>query len=106
MSVNYTITKMDKTRSRVKVVTWELAQSESGEVFPEIILTDAVVHINGTFGGASVALRCSADGETNNTIISFSAPGVIGLQGPVRNFLPVVTGGGGSTDITVELVTI
>jgi hypothetical protein len=98
---NTTVVSGDKKRSRLKTVTWEeLGQGDDGEPVSEVFM-EGTVHVNGTFGGASVLLQ---SGTGNNQIISISAAGSVGLVGPLKNFRPVISGGGGTTDIDIELI--
>lgn len=116
MATTYAVESIGRNSS-VFIVTWgPLALGEAGNFFAAPALTDATVQIYGTFsGGASLAMQGSNDtdeataewetlSEPDGTLISAIVADDMAqiLESPYK-YRPIVTGGDGSTSITVKL---
>lgn len=95
------------------VSSWSLANSENGDAaqFPNADLV--TVQVFGTFGGATVTIQGSNANSGSNwdtlrdsvgAALTLTAAGTRRLEGPFTRIRPSVSGGGGSTDLTVVML--
>lgn len=101
-----------ETALDVAVTTWAgLAANDDGEPIRLVTFSDRSIQVSGTFGGASITIGGSNDGETYHalhdtagdpiTLTSAALKGIVEL--PV--FLkPRVFGGDGTTNLKIVLV--
>lgn len=106
-----TKTVLPESHDRVILYTWDLAAGETGDQVNLAQLADRTVQVTGTFDSASVALQGSLDGVNFVTLtdpqgnpLNFSSAGLETVVEMVRYARPVVTGGGGLTDLKVNLL--
>jgi hypothetical protein len=115
MATTYSVESIGRN-SAVFIVTWgPLANDETGDVFAAPSLTDATIHSYGVFSGASLSLEGSNDtdasttewetlSEPSDTLYSgIIASGIAQILESPYKYRPVVSGGDGSTAITVKL---
>lgn len=95
----------------VLVIDYTLAQAETGAQAEEPEHSDMSVQVGGTFGGGTVVLEGSNDGTTFHILTdplgnnaSFTSADLMQIIETCRYVRPRVTGGNGTTAITVHLL--
>ena len=98
-------------RKRSSTVRWSgLAGSDTGDIVFAGGFNDKSVHVFGTFDGATVTINGGNVDDVTNTValkdyagsaLAFTVAGVNSIRDNIAYIHPVVTGGGGSTDLTV-----
>lgn len=94
-----------------KRIAWQgLASSESGEAVSLAEFADRSVQIHGTFGGASVIIEGTNDGtnwyalnDLQGAALSASTAKIEGIAELTYQIRPTISGGDGTTDISVTL---
>jgi hypothetical protein len=100
-------------RKRSSTITWSaLNGTDTGALVPGHGFNDKSVHVFGTFGGGTVTFKGGNVQDASNTIalkdfsgtsITFTSAGINSVRDNVAYVHPVVTGGDGSTNLTVVL---
>lgn len=107
------ISKIPSAPNRAWAVSWStMANGDSGEPLQNPGSADRSVQVTGTFGvGGTVVLQGSNDGTNYRTLtdpqgnaLSFTAAAIEAVQEITRYTRPSVTGGDGTTSLTVTLV--
>jgi hypothetical protein len=109
-TVNYTVANVNNDDS-IQLVTWTLAQGQTGTAYAFSQWADRSIQISGTFGGATVATKGSNDNATflalhdafGNAMTATAANALIQITELSAYVQPVVTGGDGTTSLTVTL---
>lgn len=107
-----TVTNTSNVNDLALVSTWAaIPNGNTGEPFEWPGFADRSVQITGTFGGGTVVIEGSNDGTNYVTLnnmqgsaLSFSAAGFKGVAEISRYIRPSVSGGDGTTAITVTIV--
>ena len=97
-----------------RIATWTpLALNDDGSWVEFVQQADRSIQVSGTFGGATVTIQGSNEpsptsGPTltdlGGTSLSFTSAGLRSIAEGARQVRPVVTGGDGTTAITVRMV--
>jgi hypothetical protein len=96
----------------VNMIQWaSVANNDTGELCEIPGAADRSVQVQGTFGGATVIIQGSNDGTNWHTLnhpqgspLSFAAAGLKGVVEITRFIRPSVSGGDGTTSVTVTLL--
>lgn len=95
------------------LATWVLANNESGQILNAIGFNDKSIHVYGTFGGATVTMK---GGNVNDatkfetlkdfdgTNLTFTAAGINSTRDNVGFMQPVISGGDGTTALTIVIL--
>lgn len=112
-TVNHTVENLKSFNDRfVHIITWaSLAQGDDGQSYEMPGSSDRSVQIVGTFGGATVTIEGSIDGTNWATLtdpqgnaISKTATALEMVSEVTRYIRPNITGGDGTTALTVSLI--
>lgn len=96
-----------------KVITWASVPNADVGITPGAGLcgnVDKSVAVTGTFGGATVAIQGSNDGSNWFTLsdpagdaVTFTAAGIAAVMEATLHIRPSISGGDGTTSITVTM---
>lgn len=117
-TVNETVVAAQPPDLRIKVIQWTpLLQGDTGRGFELPQFADRSVQVSGTFGGATVTFEgtnegTAVSGATNYTTltdpqgnaISKTSAAIEQIEEITRFFRPKVTGGDGTTSLTVTML--
>lgn len=100
-----------ETSSDVAITTWSpLLASDEGDPVRLAVYSDRSVQVSGTFGGASVTIGGSNDGETYHALSDTSGNPLTLTSGALKQIVelpiflkPRVFGGDGTTNLKVVL---
>ena len=100
-----------RNAGEISLTTWgPVAAGDTCAPFVLSVYSDRVVQVEGVFGGASVALQGSNDGENYHTLtdpqgnaLSFSAGGLETVMELPYYIKPAPSGGDGTTSLTITL---
>lgn len=100
-----------ETSSDVAVTTWDsLAADDDGEPVRLAVYSDRAIQVAGTFGGASVTIGGSNDGETYHALTDTSGSALTLTSAALKAIVelplyikPRVFGGNGTTALKVVL---
>lgn len=112
---NYSVVQLPQTGGFIGVRIWEwsaMTQADNeGTSLPQPNFTDRAVQVSGTFGTASVSLNGTIDGTNYHTLtdpqgnaLTFTSAGIKQISEAVRELKPVLSGGNGTTDLTVTIL--
>ncbi len=115
MSTAYVVTeppiRPDKKTLPI-IVTWTLANGESGDLFCCAGYSDRSIHVYGTIGGATVTMKGANVNDATKAVtvkdfdatdITFTAAGINSVRDNIAYIQPVLSGGSGST-ITIAML--
>lgn len=98
------------TAGEIGLISWQMAQGDTAVPFVLSVYADRTVQVEGTFGGASVAIEGSNDGTNYHTMtdpqgnaLLFAAAGLETIMELPYYVRPAVSGGDGTTDLTITL---
>lgn len=111
MTVEYVQTSPANGMRTVQQVAWSgLVQDDVGSALPMAQYSDKSVQVTGTFGGATVTIEGSNDNINFFTLVdphgnnlSFSTSRLEAILEMTLWVRPKVTGGDGTTDLTVTM---
>lgn len=100
-----------ETSLDVAVTTWApMAQNDDGEAVRLAVYSDRSIQVAGTFGGASVTIGGSNDGETYHALTDTQGNALTLTSGSLKQIVelpiylkPRVFGGDGTTNLKVIL---
>lgn len=99
---------------RTEIVTWAgLLNTDDGSPYERVDFPDRSVQVSGTFGtGGTVVIQGTNNGTAWHTLtdpqgnaLSFTAAGLEQVQELTRQIRPLVTGGDGTTNLVVTMLT-
>jgi hypothetical protein len=115
-TVSHTLTPYE-TGPRATLVVWTPLTSTNvdGNAYETPVFVDKSVQVLGTFGGATVTIQganvfspTASDWDTlhkvDNTNLTFTAAGIFTVLDNVVAIRPLLSGGDGTTSITVRLL--
>lgn len=93
------------------IIHWSLVNGETGDAVDFASFADRTVQVVGTFGGATVVIEGSLDGENYATLadpqgnaLSFTAAGLESVMEVTKYIRPGVSGGNGTTTLGIYLL--
>jgi hypothetical protein len=100
-----------RNAGEISLTTWvAVAAGDTCEPFVLSVYSDRVVQVEGTFGGASIALKGSNDATNYHTLtdpqgnaLSFTAGGLETVMELPYYIKPTITGGDGTTSLNITL---